>query len=61
MEVECIGNTQIIHMEETGMTQANNWAHIDDWDAIYKFDLLQSSYYSSQYLTSPNILMILYP
>ena len=21
MEVECIGNTQIIHMEETGMTQ----------------------------------------
>ena len=21
MEVECIGNTQIIHMEETGITQ----------------------------------------
>ena len=21
VEVECIGNTQIIHMEETGMTQ----------------------------------------
>ena len=24
MEVECIGNTQIIHMEETGMTQRTN-------------------------------------
>ena len=51
MEVECIGNTQIIHMEETGITQRTIGLL-----SAYLLSNYALSVFNKQNMTNPTII-----